>query len=123
MDQQAAVRATGAWSPRFATVGDAIPILKETIMRKLVLLATAAGLVCATAVAAHADSLGRPCTTASPQQWLPLETLQAKVEAQGYTVQKGKLKSACGEFYVRDKNGGRVELFVDPTNGNIVGKL
>ena len=49
--------------------------------------------------------------------------LQAKVEAQGYTVKKAKLKKACGEMYSLDKNGKRVELFVDPTNGKIVGQL
>jgi len=38
-------------------------------------------------------------------------------------VRKGKLKKACGELYTLDKNGQRVELFVDPTNGKIVGQL
>jgi hypothetical protein len=38
-------------------------------------------------------------------------------------VQKGKLKKACGEFYATDKNGARVEVFVDPTSGNVVGTL
>jgi hypothetical protein len=38
-------------------------------------------------------------------------------------VRKGKLKHACGEFYATDKAGARVELFVDPTNGTIVGRL
>jgi hypothetical protein len=32
-------------------------------------------------------------------------------------------KAACGEIYTIDKNGARVELFVDPTSGNIVGQL
>jgi hypothetical protein len=45
------------------------------------------------------------------------------VEAQGYRVQKAKLKNACGELYALDKSGVRVELFVDPTNGEIIGKL
>ena len=58
---------------------------------------------------------------AAQKQWLPLGALQAKVEALGYTVQKAKLKNACGELYATDKNG--VELFVDPTNGEIVGRL
>jgi hypothetical protein len=38
-------------------------------------------------------------------------------------VQKAKLAKACGEFYSLDKNGNRVELFVDPTSGDIVGQL
>ena len=70
---------------------------------------------------AQAGSLGRPCTSAPQTQWLSLDELQRKVEAQGYKVRKAKLKSACGELYATDKNGARVELFVDPTSGAIVG--
>ena len=61
--------------------------------------------------------------SAPQSQWLPIQELQAKVEALGYKVQKAKLKNACGELYTIDKNGGRVELFVDPTSGEIVGQL
>ena len=75
------------------------------------------------ATSAQAGSLGRPCTSAPQNQWLSLDALQSKVEALGYKVQKAKLKSACGELYTLDKNGNRVELFVDPTSGQIVGQL
>jgi hypothetical protein len=91
-------------------------------MRKLTLLMTAAGIL-GIANAAEAGSLGRPCTSAPQSQWLSMQVLQAKVEALGYKVQKAKLKAACGEIYTIDKTGNRVELFVDPTNGEIVGKL
>lgn len=82
-----------------------------------------AAAVLASASAAQASSLGRPCTTAPQAQWLSVQALQAKVEAQGYKVQKAKVKKACGEFYTIDKTGAAVELFVDPTSGDIVGKL
>ncbi len=72
---------------------------------------------------ALAGSLGRACTAAPQSEWLSIEALQGKVEAQGYKVQKAKLKNACGEMYVLDGKGARVELFVDPTNGTIVGQL
>ena len=72
---------------------------------------------------AQASSFDRPCTNAPESQWLSIKDLQAKVEAQGYTVKKAKLKKACGELYTLDKNGQRVELFVDPTNGKIVGQF
>lgn len=84
---------------------------------------TAAALVIAAAATAQAGSLGRPCTSAPKAEWLPMQELQAKVEALGYKVQKAKLAKACGEFYTLDQAGSRVELFVDPTNGQIVGKL
>ncbi|CEG09705.1 hypothetical protein BN961_03135 [Afipia felis] len=72
---------------------------------------------------AHASSLGRPCTSAPESQWLSLDALKVKAEAQGYKVQKAKLKAACGEIYALDRNGVRTELFVDPTSGDIVAKM
>ncbi len=90
-------------------------------MRKIAILTVAAATL--GAATAQAGSLGKPCTSAPEAQWLPMTQLQAKVEAQGYTVQKAKLKNACGELYTLDKNGNRVELFVDPTNGQIIGQM
>jgi hypothetical protein len=90
-------------------------------MTKIAMLATAALL--ATATIANAGSLGRPCTSAPQNQWLSLDAIQAKVEALGYKVQKTKLSKGRGELYTIDKNGDRVELFVDPTSGAIVGQL
>ncbi|HEY5167507.1 MAG TPA: PepSY domain-containing protein [Pseudolabrys sp.] len=72
---------------------------------------------------AQAGSFGQPCTAAPQSQWLSVDALQSKVEALGYKVQKAKLKNACGELYTLDKSGNRVELFVDPTSGKIVGQL
>jgi len=92
-------------------------------MTRFVLPALAAAVVAVAATAAQAGSFDRPCTTAPQSQWMSIEALQAKVEALGYRVQKAKLKKACGEIYALDKDGGRVELFVDPTSGEIVGKL
>lgn len=91
-------------------------------MRKIAIFAAVAAIL-ATAATAHASSLGRPCTTAPENQWLSIETLQSKVEALGYKVRKAKLKKACGELYTIDKSGNQVELFVDPTDGKIVGTL
>ena len=89
-------------------------------MRKIAIIAAAALVSISAFATARAESLGRPCTTAPESQWLSLEALKAKVEAQGYKVQKAKLKAACGEIYALDKNGARTELFVDPTSGQIV---
>lgn len=90
-------------------------------MRKLVLLTAAAAILSASG-AAYAGSLGRPCTNAPESQWLSIQQLQSKIEGQGYKVRKAKLAKACGEFYSIDKNGNQVELFLDPTNGQIVGQ-
>jgi len=93
-------------------------------MRKITVLTVAAALAAiGIASLAEAGSLGRPCTAAPQSEWLPMAALQSKVEALGYKVQKAKLSKGCGELYTIDKSGNRVELFVDPTNGAIVGQL
>ena len=89
-------------------------------MRKFAILAAALASVSTLSAAAQAGSLGRPCTSAPETQWLSLDALKAKAEAEGYKVQKAKLKAACGEIYALDRSGARVELFVDPTSGEIV---
>lgn len=81
----------------------------------------AAGL--AFAVPASAGSLGRPCTDAPQSQWMSVEALRAKIEAQGFKVQKGGIKKQCGEFYTTDKTGNQVELFLNPVNGDVVGRM
>ena len=91
-------------------------------MNRIAIFAVTAAIL-GTAATAQAGSLGRPCTAAPASQWLSIGALRAKVEAEGYKVQKAKLKQACGELYTIDKNGQRVELFVDPTSGKIVGQL
>lgn len=79
------------------------------------------------ATSAQAGRLGQPCTTAPQNQWLSLEALQNKVEEVGFNVQNGfkvqkaKLKNGCAEFYVAAKTGERMELFVDPATGTIIG--
>jgi hypothetical protein len=89
------------------------------IATRLALLAATFGLT----GLAEAGGFDKVCTSAPQSQWLTIGELQSKVEAQGYKVQKAKLKNACGELYATDKNGNRVELFVDPTNGAIIGSL
>ena len=85
---------------------------------KISVFATALAML-GMASSVQAGTIGKPCTAAPQNQWLSVEALQSKVEVLGYKVQKAKLKNACGELYALDKNGNRVELFVDPTNGQI----
>jgi hypothetical protein len=91
-------------------------------MRKLAIAAAALVSVGAlgAATVVQAGSLGRPCTSAPESQWLSLDALRARAEAEGYRVEKAKIKAACGEIYALDRDGARVELFLDPTSGRIV---
>jgi len=86
------------------------------MMKTLVL----AGAFATLTAAAQAGSLGRPCTAKPADQWLSLDDLTAKAREQGYQVRKAKIAAACGEVYALDKSGNRVELFMDPSTGQIM---
>jgi hypothetical protein len=88
-------------------------------MRRTLILA-AIGAIALGAAGARAESHGGACSLAPAGQFLSAADLQAKVEAQGYTVKRLKIANACGEVHALDKTGVRVELYVDPTNGTIV---
>jgi hypothetical protein len=96
----------------------------ERIMRRIITTTAAiaaAAVIGLGAVGAQASSFGRPCTSAPESQYLPAGELQAKAEQQGYKVSKVKVAKNCGEVYALDKTGAKIELFMDPTNGTIVG--
>jgi len=44
-------------------------------------------------------------------------------QQQGFTVRKGTVKKQCGEFYTTDAAGKEVELFLNPVNGEVVGRM
>ena len=92
----------------------------QSSIAKISVLAAAVAML---ATSVQAGSFGQSCTTAPQSQWLTIDALQSKVEALGYKVQKAKLKNGCGELYSLDKSGNRIELFVDPSSGKIVGQL
>ena len=50
-------------------------------------------------------ALGVRVRQRSQNQWLPIQELQAKVEALGYKVQKAKLAKTLRRVYTIDKNG------------------
>ena len=62
------------------------------------------------------------CTTAPEAQWMTEAAIKAKIAEGGYTVAKLKRTRTgnCYEAYVTDKNGKRMELFLDPTDAKIV---
>ena len=86
-----------------------------------IVIAAALCVIALGAAGAQAKSLGRACTTAPESQYLATTELKAKIEAQGYTVREIEIEKACAEVYAIDKAGAKVELFLDPTNGSIVG--
>jgi hypothetical protein len=90
-------------------------------MRYVPTAAAAAAAMALGIAGAQASSLGRPCTSAAESQYLSAGQLQAEAEEQGYKVSRTKIAKACGEIYALHRTGAKVELFMDPTNGRIVG--
>jgi hypothetical protein len=71
---------------------------------------------------AFATSYSGTCAAAPEEQWMTEAAIQAKISEGGYNVSKLKRtrRGNCYEAYVTDKSGKRLELFLDPTNGNII---
>ena len=47
-------------------------------------------------------------------EWQPAQELQAKLEAQGWKVQRLKTDDGCYEVYATDANGKRIEAYFNP---------
>lgn len=71
---------------------------------------------------ALASTYDGECTDQPQSKWLSTADVKARVEAQGYSVGKVKTGGSCYEVYARDKNGKRIELFVNPVNASVVGQ-
>jgi hypothetical protein len=71
---------------------------------------------------AFATSYAGTCTTAPEDQWMTEANAKAKIAEAGYTIAKLKRTRTgnCYEVYVTDKSGKKMELFLDPTNANVV---
>jgi hypothetical protein len=74
------------------------------------------------AESAQAEKFNETCTSVPRHLWLSPQALETKVEAQGYKIQKSRLTSTCAAFEALNEDGASVELFVDPTNGEIKGR-
>jgi hypothetical protein len=84
-------------------------------------LFTASALIIALAGQAQAGGFGKPCTAEPKEKWMSLEAIEKIVKDHGYEIAKSKIEDTCVEIYARDKQGVRVEYFIDPTTGTPVG--
>ncbi len=92
-------------------------------MRRLRLLVSAVILCLPSAEGVQAAKFNQNCTSIPRHLWLSLQALETKVEAQGYKIQKSRLTSTCAAFEALSDDGGHLELFVDPTNGEVKGRV
>ncbi len=75
----------------------------------------------AAAIPARAMGPAGSCASGPESQWLSLDQLKAKVEAQGYVVWKGRIENGCAEIAAYPSHTGALDrLRVDPSSGQIV---
>jgi hypothetical protein len=89
--------------------------LKAEEMVKLWWYLPVCSMIAATAIAAP-----RVCTDKPPSLWLPEEQLVSRLKKQGYKLREFEYERHCIEIKGWDKNGQRVWLAVDPTDGRVV---
>lgn len=74
------------------------------------------------AFGALASTYEGECTDQPKDKWMSMADVKAKFESQGYSVKKVKGKGSCYEVYSKDKDGKKVELFVNPVDASVVGQ-
>jgi hypothetical protein len=87
-------------------------------MKKLLVLA-ATSITLALASPALASGNAAQCGKATGQ-WMTKDAAKTKAAEQGYDVRRVKREDGCFEVYAIDKNGSKVELYMNPVSGEIV---
>ena len=75
---------------------------------KHIVLAAAAAVSFSGAAFAKAD-----CKAYPRDEWMKEADAKAKIEAQGYAIDKFKVSGNCYEIYGRNKQGKKVEIYYD----------
>ena len=60
------------------------------------------------------------CGDAPRSQWMTKQAVAAKVAAMGYKVRRVKVDDGCYEVYGIDRQGARVEIYLNPVSGKVV---
>ena len=88
-------------------------------MNKLIILA-AASTVLAFTTPAFAGANDPHCDSENGT-WMTKEDAKAKAKTMGYDSRKVKTENGCYELYTTDKDGAKMEVFMHPVSGKIVG--
>lgn len=93
-------------------------------LRFALLVGAAATGMAAFANMAAADNGELKCTSAAQSAWMSEDATKDLLKQQGYQeVRKIKVTEGnCYEVYGIDAQGEKVEVYLDPTNGNLVAK-
>jgi hypothetical protein len=99
-----------------------LTLLKGNIMNIRSAKLTTALTLLALSFGAFASTYDGECTNQPQSKWMSPADVKAKFETQGYSVGKVKTGGSCYEVYAKDKNGKKVELFVNPVDASVVGR-
>ena len=77
-------------------------------MKDIVLVVAGALAWCPGLALAKAD-----CKAYPKAEWMKEADAKAKIEAQGYAIDKFKVSGNCYEIYGRNKDGKKVEIYYD----------
>ena len=91
--------------------------MKSLNVKSLIIIALSAA-----SVSVFASSDDESCTSEPKSKWMTTKNVQAMYEKQGYNIQRIKTEGSCYEVYVKDKDGKKVELLVNPIDGSQVRK-
>jgi hypothetical protein len=72
------------------------------------------------ALALPAAASSKPCGNAPQSQWMSNDDVQTKAKAMGYKVRQVKIEDGCYEIYALDKDGNRVEAYLNPVTAEVV---
>ncbi len=70
--------------------------------------------------ASSASAEEQLCKNAPRDMWLSKEQIKAKVEAMGYTKVRIGTEHGCYEAHATSKDGKRLEIYLEPTTGQVV---
>jgi len=85
-------------------------------MNKLAFILTLAATPLVASVALASPS----CGNAPQASWMSLADVEAKATAMGYKVRQVKIEDGCYEIYALDKDGKRVEAYLNPVTAEVV---
>lgn len=60
------------------------------------------------------------CKAYPKSEWMSEADAKAKIEGQGYTIDKFKISGNCYEIYGRSKDGKKVEIYFDARTLDVV---
>jgi len=86
----------------------------------IAVLALAAPFILGSTLAMASDDDAR-CTSAPSSEWHSVDETRTAAEALGYKdIRKIEVEGSCYEAYAFDKDGRRVEIYIDPVSLKIV---